>query len=106
MAKKGSKFTKYPPEFKLQVVEDYLSGQSGGMPAIVKKYGLKSDNQVLTWTRKYQEDPALLNQDLRGRNSAGRSKTIQLDEMTLEEQNAYLRVENDILKTLRTLLRK
>ena len=51
MAKKGSKFTKYPPEFKLQVV-DYLSAKSGGMPSIVKKYGLKSDNQVLTWTRK------------------------------------------------------
>lgn len=30
MAKKGSKFTKYSPEFKLQVVEDYLSGKSGG----------------------------------------------------------------------------
>ncbi|BDD40644.1 transposase [Streptococcus ruminantium] len=37
MAKKGSKFTKYPPEFKIQVVEDYLSGKSGGMDSIVKK---------------------------------------------------------------------
>ena len=36
MAKKGSKFTKYPPEFKIQVVEDYLSGKSGGMTSIVK----------------------------------------------------------------------
>lgn len=104
MAKKGSKFTNYPPGFKLQVVEDYLSGKSGGMSSIVKKYGLKSDNQVLTWTRKYQEDPVLLTQDLRGRKSTGRSKTRNLEEMTLEEQNAYLRMENAILKTLRTLL--
>lgn len=106
MAKKGSKFTKYPPEFKLQVVEDYLSGKSGGTPAIAKKYGLKSDYQVRSWTRKYQENPALLSQDLRGRKSTGRPKIRNLEEMTLEEQNAYLRMENDILKTLRTLLRK
>lgn len=58
MAKKGSKFTKYPPEFKLQVV-DYLSAKSGGMPSIVKKYGLKSDNQVLTWTRKIKRYDSL-----------------------------------------------
>lgn len=57
MAKKGSKFTKYSSEFKLQVVKDYLSGKSGGMSSIVKKYGLKSDNQGLTWTRKYREKP-------------------------------------------------
>ena len=58
MAKKGSKFTKYSPEFKLQVV-DYLSAKSGGMPSIVKKYGLKSDNQVLTWTRKIKRYDSL-----------------------------------------------
>lgn len=105
MAKKGSTFTNYPPEFKLKVVEDYLSGQSGGLPSIVKKYGLKSDNQVLTWTKKYREDPTLLSQDLRGRKSTGRPKTRNLEEMTLEEQNTYLRMENDILKALRTLLK-
>ena len=105
MAKKGSTFTNYPPEFKLKVVEDYLSGQSGGLPSIVKKYGLKSDNQVLTWTKKYREDPTLLSQDLRGRKSTGRPKTRNLEEMTLKEQNTYLRMENDILKALRTLLK-
>ncbi len=63
-----------------------------------QKYGLKSDNQVLTWTRKYREDPTLLSQDLRGRKSTGRPKTRNLEEMTLEEQNTYLRMENAILK--------
>lgn len=106
MAKKGSKFTKYSSEFKLQVVKDYLSGKSGGMSSIVKKYGLKSDNQGLTWTRKYRENPALLTQDLRGTKSTGRPKTRNLDEMSLEEQNAYLHMENAILKILRPLLRK
>ncbi|HFI0370324.1 TPA: transposase, partial [Streptococcus suis] len=54
--------------------------------------------------RKYREDPTLLSQDLRGRKSTGRPKTRNLEEMPLEEQNTYLRMENAILKTLRTLL--
>ncbi|BBA92032.1 transposase [Streptococcus ruminantium] len=48
----------------------------------------------------------MLHQDLRGAKSTGRPKSTNLDEMTIEEQNAFLRMENDILKTLRTLLRK
>ncbi len=35
------------------------SAKSGGMPSIVKKYGLKSDNQVLTWTRKIKRYDSL-----------------------------------------------
>lgn len=46
MAKKGSQFTTYHPDFKLQVVEDYLSGKSGGLNLIARKYGLKSKSQV------------------------------------------------------------
>lgn len=90
----------------MQVVEDYLSGQSGSMPSIVKKYGLKSDSQVRNWTKKYRENLPLLHQDLRGSKSIGRPKTTKLSEMTLEEQNAYLKMENAILKTLRTLLKE
>ncbi len=51
MAKKGSRFQRYTYEFKRQVVEDYLSGQSGGMPAVVKKYGLKSTYQISAWVK-------------------------------------------------------
>ena len=48
MAKKGSQFTSCVLEFKLQMVEDYFNRQSSSMKAIAKKYGFKSDNQVLT----------------------------------------------------------
>ncbi|MER0123887.1 transposase [Streptococcus sp. ZJ93] len=72
------------------------------MPSIVKKHGLKSDNQVLTWTRKYRENPDLLTKDLRGTKSTGPPKTMTIEEMTLVEQNAYLRMENDILKASRS----
>lgn len=105
MAKKGCRFTRYSPEFKRQVVEDYLSGQSGGLGIITKKYGLRSQTQIREWTKKYRENPVLLTQDCRGTKSTGRPKTRNLEEMTLEEQNAYLKMENTILKTLRTLLK-
>lgn len=106
MAKKGSHFTKYSPEFKLQVVEAYLSGHSGGLNIIAQKYGLKSKTQVNNWVKKYHKNPDLLKQDLRGTSSTGRLKSSKLEAMTLAEQNDYLRMENDILKTLRALLKK
>ena len=106
MAKKGSQFTTYHPDFKLQIVEDYLSGKSGGLTLIARKYGLKSKNQVENWVKKYRKNLDLLKQDLRGKSSTSRPKSIKLEDMTLEEQNIYLRMENDILKTLRALLKK
>ncbi|ESR08708.1 transposase [Streptococcus iniae] len=106
MAKKGSHFQRYSYEFKVKVVEDYLSGNSGGTPAIVKKYGLKSTYQVRAWVKKYQDSPASLSKDLRGSGKGGRPKLYDLDKMSLEEQNDYLRMENAILKSLRALQKK
>jgi transposase-like protein len=104
MAKKGSKFNKYGYEFKIMVVEDYLSGKNGGLRILVRKYGLKSHVQILNWLKKYKEDPSLLNKDLRSSNSkGGRTKSVRLEEMSLEEQNKYLRMENEILKKLKAL---
>lgn len=99
MAKKESKFTRYSLEFKLQVLEDYLSEQSSRMKAIIKKHGLKSYSQIRNWTRKYCENLNLLTQDLQSFKFTGCPKSANLDDMTIEEQNAYLRMENDILKT-------
>lgn len=62
--------------------------------------------QVENWVKKYRKNPELLKQDLRGKSSTSRPKSIKLEDMTLEEQNIYLRMENDILKTLRALLKK
>jgi len=106
MAKKGSKFNKYSYEFKIMVVEDYLCGNSGGIDKVSKKHGLKSNRQIRDWLKLYQNDPTLLNLETRGRNSMGRPKSIKLDELSLEQQNEYLRMENDILKKLKALLKK
>lgn len=98
MAKIGSKFNKYSYEFKVQVVKDYLSRNSGGLEAIAQKYGLKSNRQVRDWLKLYQENPKLLSQDRRGR-----PKSVKLEDMVLKEQVEYLKMENAILKKLRAL---
>ena len=103
MANKGSKFNTYSYEFKVQAVEDYLSGKSGGIRQITKKYRLKSTKQIRDWTKKYKEDISLLGIETRGRNATGCLKSVKLEDMTLEEQNQYLRMENDILKKLKAL---
>lgn len=104
MAKKGSKFNKYSYEFKVMVVLDYLSGKSGGLLTIVKKYELKSHTQIKDWVKKYREKPKLLS--IETRRDPGRPKSIKMEEMSLEQQNEYLRMENDILKKLKALQEK
>lgn len=42
MSKKGSVFKKYNPEFKLRVVEAYLSGKYGGLEGVTKAFEMKS----------------------------------------------------------------
>lgn len=105
MEKTGRKNNKYTTAFKMTVVKDYLSGRSGGLKSIVKKYDLKSDKQVREWVKKFNDDPVLLGIELRGRKSKGRPRTTRLDDMSLEEQNRHLRMENDILKKFNALLR-
>lgn len=105
MAKKGSSFNKYTFEFKIMVVEDYLSGNSGGLIPVAKKHGVKSEKQIREWLKKYRVSPELLKEDKRGSNTKGRAKTVKLDEMTLKEQNEFLRMENAILKKLKALQR-
>ena len=105
MGKTGRINNKYTVEFKVKVVEDYLSGKCGGLRQLVKKYELKSNAQIRRLSMIYNEDPSSLGIDMRGKKATGRPKGIRLDDMSLEEQNHYLRMENDILKKLNALLR-
>ncbi len=51
----GKKRKTYSQEFKLMVVEDYLSGKSGGITKIANKYDIPKDYMVTRWTRVYKE---------------------------------------------------
>lgn len=109
MAKKGTKFNKYSPEFKKEAVERYLSGEIGGMTIAARTLGLRSDEQLSRWTKLYRQDPELLKQDNRGKASSkdgvikGRPRKPKPDEMSKDEQIEYLKMENAILKKAKAL---
>ena len=44
---------KYTKEFKVKVVLEYLSGETGGQPALAKKYNIPEGNLV-NWINKYK----------------------------------------------------
>lgn len=45
--------SKYSFEFKLQVVQDYLSGE-GGFQLLAKKYGIPKHTLIVNWVKGYE----------------------------------------------------
>ena len=108
MAKKGTRFNHYSPEFKKEAVEKYLSGELGGIVIAARKLGLRSKTQLRVWVKQYREDPELLKEDGRtvGKKNCvrkGRPKKVILDELSKDEQIEYLKMENAILKKVKAL---
>lgn len=95
----GEKRKTYSKEFKITVVEDYLSAKSGGIVQIAKKYGIPKEYMVTKWTRKYQ----LEGKDSLGENR-GKAKGIRKGRpkknMSIEEKIKYLEAENAYLKEI------
>lgn len=93
----GNKRKTYSKEFKLMVVEDYLSGQSGGITKIAKKYEIPKDYMVTLWTRAFKEFGIDGLGERRGKTgiSKGRPRKNKLSAeekiLKLETENAYLR---------------
>ena len=108
MAKKGSIFKKYGPEFKLRVVEAYLSGKQGGLDRVTKAFELKSKPQVKGWTKRYQDKRiGALSMDNRARGNnplAGKYfREKDIEPWSLEQQIEYLKMENTILEKVKAL---
>lgn len=93
MVKKNTKFNKYSPELKIKAVEDYLSDKYGGLRSICKIYNIKDNRTLRDWIKVYKEDHKLLKKD--GVNK-GKSKKIDLDSVSKDEQIEYLKMENGI----------
>ncbi len=95
-----SKNKKYSISLKRQVVEEYLSG--AGMVELVRKYNLSDKTRIQDWLKKHLEYGCF--PDGRGKSkSGGRPRKIDVSQMTKDEYIAYLEMENDILKHLRSL---
>lgn len=108
MAKKGSIFHKYSPEFKVSVVEAYLGGKYGSYVEVAKLFGIRDKTQVYVWTRRYRkEGPESLSEDRRaGGNNPMAGKHFRekkIEDWPLEQQIEYLKMENAILKKVKAL---
>lgn len=108
MGKTGRKNNLYSAEFKLKAVEQYLSGEIGGVIIAAQKLGLRSKTQLRRWIKLYRQDPELLKRDGRklGKKDGirkGRPKQVKLDELSKDEQIEYLKMENAILKKAKAL---
>lgn len=113
MANKGSKFNKYTAEFKVMVVKAYKSGNHGGLIGTAKFFGIPSFTQIRQWIKIYNEQGAEgFMIETRGRGTRadglnkGRPKKVSLDDMTKDEQIAYLKMENEILKKVQALRKR
>lgn len=73
MARKGQKFNKYKPEFKIEVAEAYLSNKYGGFGQVSKKFNVNSTIRVKQWVDIYKQNGANISLvETRGRSGTGR----------------------------------
>lgn len=103
MAKKGSKFKKYTDEFKLMVVQEYLTGTIS-YNRLAKKYNMTSWN-IRQWVKKYEaskEDISKAFEDQR-KFLSGRPRK---NDLSLEDKVMRLEAENEFLKKLLIMRRR
>lgn len=119
MAKKGQKYKKYSPEFKISVIMD-MREHGLSYNATMRKYFPDSPTKnyyfLKQWERIYLTEGATgFMVERRGRGSKGRPRKKPLppeaecdllDEVQrLRERNEYLEMENEYLKKLDALIR-
>lgn len=94
------KHRQYSDELKRQIVEEYLSGT--GRNELVRKYNLSGKKRIQVWREKYLKYGCF--PDGRGKaKGGGRPRKVDVSQMSQDEYIAYLEMENDILKQLRSL---
>lgn len=105
----------YPVEFKLEVVQSYLTSEMS-YQSLANHYGINNPSMISRWVLDYQKHGMDgLTPKRRGRppkvskkeNKTKQSKPIIKDDAQrlkeLEEENYRLRMENDILKEFRRI---
>ena len=95
MAKKGQKFNKYTDDFKDKIINEYLSGESGGSIYLSKKYGISSFT-IDTWIKKYKRQGNLIN-DINGNRGRKKEEDIDYKERyeILKKYQAFLKAQRE-----------
>ena len=110
MAKKGEKFRKHSPEFKLSVIMDMRENHLG-LNETERKYNI-SHSVIAKWERIFLEEGAEgLMKERRGRackaGGTRKGRPPKLDKKVEEDliaENQRLRMENEYLKKLSALV--
>ena len=102
---KGIPNKRYPPEFKIQVVETMCS-EHLSCRETARRFDIPNQNRVASWERIYlEEGPEGLAVERRGRSSKGRPQKLpQKTEEDLIAEVQRLRAEVDYLKNLQALV--
>ncbi len=85
---------RYPPDYKARIVELARAGRS--VPSLAEKFG-PSDQTIRNWVRRADLDE--------GRRSDGLTTEARKEMMRLKRENDRLRMEGDILRDSRGLVR-
>ena len=95
MATKGQKFNKYSDEFKNKIIQEYLSGESGGSISMGKKYNISSYT-IDTWISKYKRQGNLEN-DINKNRGRKKEKNIDYKERyeILKKYQAFLKAQRE-----------
>lgn len=103
---------KYSFEFKLSVVESYLTGEYS-YQTLANKYKMTQMTTIAQWIKSYEKDGieglrSKRRKDSEMANKKKPSKTMSLEEQIeiLKEENLNLKIENEFLKELRRLRQK
>ena len=96
----GRKNQRYSFETKMEVVIRYLDGDDPDW--LAQEYGIKSEKLIHTWVKKWQTggDVGL---DPRMRRSINTDTNTETELERLRRENYYLRMERDVLITLKAL---
>lgn len=116
MAKKGQKFRKYSPEFKLSVIMDMRKNRLSYSETMRKYFphlGERNFRFLKQWERKYLEEgyEGLMKENRGRATSTGkrRGRPPKLDKQVEEDliaENQRLRMENEYLKKLHALVQE
>ena len=96
----------YSPAFKQMLIDKVLN-EGQATYAISIEYGLSNPGLLTNWVSHYKKNGYTVVENKRGRESMPKKPKKELTRLEqLEQENLYLRAENEYLKKLDALIRK
>ena len=92
MASKGQKFNKYTPEFRADIVSQYIN-ENKSCRYLAKTYGISVET-IKTWIRKHKHGNSVLS-DNRGRPKKDKEQDYKEMYEILKNYQAFLKAQRE-----------